>query len=71
MREWSEVAAEARKHRKEVHLWVLYEICVEKVSELAPEFRKYKGRGVFLGSQIKNQNWDAAMFQDFGVALHP
>ena len=45
---------------------MLYEICVEKGSELAPDLRKYKGRVVFLGSQVKNQNWEAAMFQDLG-----
>ena len=49
VREWSKVAEEARMSGKEVHLGMLYEICVEKGSELAPEFRKYKGRVVFLG----------------------
>ena len=28
---------------------MLYEICVEQGSELAPEFRKYKGTVEFLG----------------------
>ena len=45
---------------------MLYQICVEKGSELPPELRKYKGRVVFLGNQVKNQNWEAAMFQDLG-----
>ena len=26
--------------------------------------RKFKGRGVLLGNQVKNQNWEAAFFQD-------
>ena len=66
VRKWSDVAAEARREGKEVHMGMLYEICVEKGSELAPELRKYKGRVVFFGNQVKNQNWEAAMFQDLG-----
>jgi hypothetical protein len=66
VRKWSDVAAEARRDGKEVHMGMLYEICVEKGSELAPDQRKYKGRVVFLGNQVKNQNWEAAMFQDLG-----
>ena len=45
---------------------MLFEICVEKGSELAPELRKYKGRVVFQGNAVKNQNWEAAMFEDLG-----
>ena len=41
-------------------------IIVEKHSQLSEEDprRKYKGRGVVLGNQIKNQTSDAALFQD-------
>ena len=28
--------------------------------------RKFKGRGVLLGNQVKNQHWEAAFFQDLG-----
>ena len=28
--------------------------------------RKFKGRGVLLGDQVKNQNFEAALFQDLG-----
>lgn len=28
--------------------------------------RKFKGRGVLLGNQVKNQHWDAAFFSDLG-----
>ena len=45
---------------------MLFEICVEKGSELAPKLRKYKGRAVFQGNRVKNQDWEAAMFQDLG-----
>ena len=43
-------------------------ICVEKHSELPKEDkrRKFKGRGVLLGNQVKNQNFEAALFQDLG-----
>ena len=54
--EWRDVAAKARREGKEVHMGMLYEICVEKGSELTPELRKYRGRIVVLGNQVKNQN---------------
>ena len=28
--------------------------------------RKFRGRGVLLGNQVKNQSFEAAMFQDLG-----
>ena len=31
--------------------------------------RKFKGRAVFQGNNVVNQNWEAAMFQDLGNAL--
>ena len=30
--------------------------------------RKYKGRSVFQGNQVKDQDWNIAMFQDLGSA---
>ena len=47
----------------------LFGICVEKNSELAPDKRKYKGRVVFQGNRVVNQNYEAAMFQDLGSSL--
>ena len=43
-------------------------ICVEKHSQLpvGDPKRKFKGRGVLLGNQVKNQSFEAAMFQDLG-----
>ena len=70
VREWSEVAEEARKAGKEVQFGYLFGICVEKNSEL-PEghpSRKFKGRVVFQGNRVVNQNWEAAVFQDLGNA---
>ena len=31
--------------------------------------RKFKGRGVLLGDQVKDQNMEAALFQDLGNSL--
>jgi hypothetical protein len=66
VREWRDVATAARNDGSGAHMGMLFEICVEKGSELAPEFRKYKGRVVFQGNAVKNQDWEAAMFQDLG-----
>ena len=68
VREWSDVAREARKGNCEVNFGYLFGICVEKNSELPPFHpkRKFKGRVVFQGNRVTNQNWEAAMFQDLG-----
>ena len=68
VREWSDIAREARDAGTEVHLGYLFALCVEKNSELPAghEKRKFKGRVVFQGNRVINQNWDAAMFQDLG-----
>ena len=46
----------------------LFGICVEKNSELGENdpMRKFKGRVVFQGDRVIDQNYDAAMFQDLG-----
>ena len=61
-----DVAAEARKTGTQAHLGRLHALCVEKNSELPADDvrRKYKGRVVFLGNNVKDQNWEAALFQD-------
>ncbi|WP_288993063.1 polyprotein of Ty1/Copia retrotransposon, partial [uncultured Marinobacter sp.] len=70
VREWDEVCAEAKANGTECHLAHLMGIMVEKGSELDKddENRKYKFRVVFRGDQVKDQNWEAAMFQDLGSA---
>ena len=68
VREYDDVVAEAKKDKKEVHMARVHGICVEKNYQL-PEGdpgRKFKGRGVLLGNQVKNQHWEAAFFQDLG-----
>ena len=68
VREYDDVVAEAKKDKKEIHMARVHGICVEKNYQL-PESnpgRKFKGRGVLLGNQVKNQHWEAAFFQDLG-----
>jgi hypothetical protein len=49
---------------------IVFQICVEKDSETEkPEKdRKYKGRVVFRGNDVVDENWDIAMFQELGSA---
>ena len=66
VRKWADVAREARQAGKEVHLGYLLGLCFEKGSEL-PEGhpdRKFKGRSVFQGDRVVNQDWEVALFQD-------
>ena len=67
VREWSDVAAEARRTGKNVQFGYVFGLCVEKNSELAPDHpsRKYKGRVVFQGNRV-NQNWENALRSHFG-----
>ena len=60
------VAAEANKAGVIVHFARIFDLCVEKGSELPKDSkdRKFKGRAVLQGDQVKDQNWEAAMFQD-------
>ena len=68
VREWRDVAKEARQNDTEVHFGYLLGLCFEKGSELPdghPD-RKFKGRTVFQGDRVVNQNWEVALFQDLG-----
>ena len=67
-REWSALSSEARKNGRTIHIGRVFEICVEKGSELSPgdPGRKYKGRSVFQGNNVKDQNYDHAIFQELG-----
>ena len=70
VRERSSVAAEARNSNKNVQFGRLHGICVEKNSELEDGHpsRKFTRRVVFLGNQVRTQNYEAAVFQDQGKA---
>jgi hypothetical protein len=66
VREWEQVAQEARKNGRVAHVGRIFDICVEKGSELpkGDPARKFKGRVVFQGNNVRDQNWEVAMFQD-------
>ena len=68
VREYDDVVREAKKNGTEVHMARVHGICVEKNYQLPKgnPSRKFKGRGVLLGNQVKNQFWEAAFFQDLG-----
>ncbi|MCP4189689.1 MAG: hypothetical protein GY768_03565, partial [Planctomycetaceae bacterium] len=70
VRERADVARDARIGGYEVHMGYLFGICVEKNSELPAGHpsRKFKGRVVFQGNRVKNQDYQAAIFQDLGSA---
>ena len=68
VREYDDVVKDAYRKGEEIHMARVHGICVEKHSELPKEDkrRKFKGRGVLLGNQVKNQNFETALFQDLG-----
>jgi hypothetical protein len=70
VREWSDVAREARAKGIKAHVGRIFEICVEKGSELpvGDPNRKYKGRVVFQGNNVKDENWQAALFNEMSSA---
>ena len=70
VRSWREVCEEPERNGETVHIGEIYEICVEKGSELPPTHRdrKFKGRAVFLGDRVRGQYGDAAMFQELSSA---
>ncbi len=57
-REWDDVAREAREGGYDVHFRSLIGILVEKKAELpkGDPKRKYKGRVVFLGDRVRDQD---------------
>ena len=68
IREYDDVVREAKANKTEVHMARVHGICVEKNYQLpaGSPSRKFKGRGVLLGNQVKTQFWEAAFFQDLG-----
>jgi len=62
------VREDARRKGETVHFGRIVELCFEKGSEL-PEGdseRKFKGRDVFLGDQVRDQNHNWAIFDELG-----
>lgn len=66
--EWKGVSDRAKKTGKKVHVGNVFEICVEKGSELpeGDKFRKFNGRTVFQGNNVNDKNSDVALFSELG-----
>ena len=66
--EWKDVSNKARKSGEKVHVGKVFEICVEKGSELpvGDKLRKFKGRTVFQGNNVRDENSDVALFSELG-----
>ena len=67
-REYDDVVAEAKKKGEKIHMARVHGLIYEKNYQLKEDdpARKFKGRGVLLGDQVKDQNMEAALFQDLG-----
>ena len=68
VREWEDVSREAKKKNKKVHVGKVFEICVEKGSELPinDPLLKFKGRTVFQGNNVKDESSEVALFSELG-----
>jgi hypothetical protein len=66
--EWEDVAREARATQNEVHSGSVLGVVVEKNIDLpvGGPHRKLKGRVVSQGNNVKNPNWESAVFADLG-----
>ena len=66
--EWRDVRRNARKQGKTVNVGLVFGIVVEKNFELdaGDPRRKYKGRAVFQGSNVRDQDGNWAIFQELG-----
>ena len=66
VQEHSAVAARARDTNTTAHFGRLFALCVEKHSELPAHKRKYKGRVVFQGNNVRDENGHATLFTEQG-----
>jgi hypothetical protein len=64
------VIEEARRNKKVVQFGRVHALCHEKNEELplGHPNRKFKGRVVFLGNNVVNQDYESAVFADLGNA---
>ena len=68
--EWKTISEKAKKSGKKVHVGKVFEICVEKGSEFPEQnkLRKFKGRTVFQGNNVGDENVDVALFSELGFS---
>lgn len=64
--EWDDASRQARIKGEEIHFGYLFGFMVEKRAEYleGDPMRKFKYRIVFRGNDVKDQNWDVALFQE-------
>jgi hypothetical protein len=68
--EWDVVGARAERQGVKIHMGMFFRMCVEENSETEKEerLRTWKGRVVFRGNDVVDENWDVAMFRELGSA---
>ena len=68
VKECKTVIAEAKAKGEKAHIARIFEACYLKGSELAvgDPSRKYKGRTVFEGNRVVDENYEQAMFAELG-----
>ena len=68
VKERSQVIAEAKRSGYTVHFGSIMELCHLKHAELSKELQKYKGRIVFRGDIVKDEDGVYAVFSEQGAA---
>jgi hypothetical protein len=68
--EWDDVKRRAENNNTMIHMGMVFQKCVEGdfETETPERLHKWKGRVVFRGNDVVGENWDVAMFQEFGSA---
>ena len=64
----AEVIAQAKRAGRPVHFGSLMDLCHVKNSQLGSEFWVYKGRVVFRGDIVKDENGQFAIFTEQGTS---
>ena len=69
VRNKADVIREAQSSGVFAHVGRIAELCIVKASELDIDnpFRVYKGRGCFLGDQVKTESNECAIFNEIGT----
>ena len=68
VREKSEVAEEARKTERKIHFGRLMQLCHIKNYQLDRKLWQYKGRIVFRGDNVRDENGQFAVFSEQGTS---
>ena len=68
--ELSQLKAQSQRDKKKVHIGRIFELCHEKGSELplGDPARKFKGRVVFMGNQVRDEQNNTAIFSELSSA---